>query len=42
MIIQLLGALVQIGKSKINYDNWNEDSFIEKNDFFCPDEKYFK
>ena len=34
----ITGALVQIGKSKINYDNW-KNSFIEKNDFFCPDEK---
>ena len=35
---KITGALVQIGESKINYDNWN-DEFIEKNDFFCPDEK---
>ena len=34
----ILGGLVQIGDSKINYDNWNND-FIEKNDFFCPDKK---
>ena len=32
------GALVQIGNSKINYKNWN-DSFIENNDFFCPDDQ---
>ena len=35
---KIIGALVQIGKSKINYKNWN-DSFIDKNNFFCPDEK---
>ena len=34
----IIGGLVQIGDSKINYDNWNND-FIEKNDFFCPDQK---
>ena len=35
---KIIGGLVQIGDSKINYDNWNND-FIEKNDFFCPDKK---
>ena len=35
---KITGGLVQIGDSKINYDNWNND-FIEKNDFFCPDKK---
>ena len=35
---KIIGSLVQIGDSKINYDNWNND-FIEKNDFFCPDKK---
>ena len=35
---KIFGALIQIGNSKINYDNWNEE-FILKNDFFCPDEK---
>jgi chorismate synthase len=34
----IIGGLVQIGDSKINYNNWNND-FIEKNDFFCPDQK---
>ena len=34
----IIGGLVQIGNSKINYDNWSDD-FIEKNDFFCPDQK---
>ena len=33
---KIIGALVQVGKSKINYNNWDED-FIKKNDFFCPD-----
>jgi len=33
---KITGALVQIGNSKINYENWNDD-FILKNDFFCPD-----
>lgn len=35
---KIIGALVQIGNRKINYNNWDE-SFIEKNDFFCPDKK---
>ena len=35
---KITGALVQVGEIKIDYDNWNED-FIEKNDFFSPDEK---
>ena len=35
---KIIGGLVQIGDSKINYDNWN-NYFIEKNDFFCPDKK---
>ena len=30
---KITGALIQVGKIKIDYDNWNED-FIEKNDFF--------
>ena len=34
---KIIGALVQVGKSKINYNNWNDDT-ITKNDFFCPDE----
>ena len=36
--VKITGALIQIGSSKINYDNWNERN-IHKNDFFCPDEK---
>jgi chorismate synthase len=35
---KIIGGLVQIGDSKINYENWDND-FIEKNDFFCPDQK---
>ena len=35
---KIRGALVQIGNSQIDYNNWN-DEFIEKNDFFSPDEK---
>ena len=35
---KIIGGLVQIGDSKINYDNWSND-FIEKNNFFCPDQK---
>jgi len=34
--VNISGALVQIGKHKINYNNW-DSSFINKNDFFCPD-----
>ena len=36
--VKITGALIQIGSSKINYDNWNESN-IHENDFFCPDEK---
>ena len=36
--VKISGALIQIGNSKINYDNWNEN-FISENEFFCPDEK---
>ena len=35
---KITGALIQIGKSKINYNNWSDD-FITQNQFFCPDEK---
>ena len=35
---KISGALIQIGNSKINYDNWNEN-FISENEFFCPDKK---
>ena len=33
----ITGALVQIGKSKIDYNNWNAQHILE-NEFFCPDE----
>ena len=32
------GALIQIGKYKINYANWS-NSFISKNNFWSPDKK---
>lgn len=35
---KITGALIQIGDSKIDYKNWN-DEFIKQNDFFCPDKK---
>jgi len=35
---KITGSLVQIGHSKINYKNWN-NNFIHKNDFFSPDKK---
>ena len=34
----ITGALIQIGKYKINYSNWN-DNFICKNNFWSPDKK---
>ena len=34
---KITGALVQIGNSKINYNNWN-NQYILENEFFCPDE----
>lgn len=34
--IKVTAALVQMGKMKINYDNW-DDSQILQNPFFCPD-----
>ena len=36
--VKISGALIQIGSSKIDYNNWDE-SIISQNDFFCPDEK---
>jgi chorismate synthase len=38
---KITGALVQVGNSKIDYKNWN-DEFINQNDFFSPDEKIIK
>ncbi len=34
--IKIKGALIQLGKEKINNNNWNWNE-IDKNDFFCPD-----
>ncbi|MEM7619839.1 MAG: chorismate synthase [Pseudomonadota bacterium] len=34
--IEIRGALVQMGKHKINRDNWDWDE-VSKNPFFCPD-----
>ena len=36
--VKITGALIQIGNSKIDYNNWDENT-ISKNDFFCPDKK---
>ncbi len=36
--IVITGALVQMGKHKINYSNWN-NKFISKNNFWSPDQK---
>ena len=36
--VTIKGAITQIGKHKINYSNWS-DSFISKNNFWCPDNK---
>jgi len=35
---KITGALIQIGNSKINYNNWDE-KYISENEFFCPDKK---
>ena len=35
---EIKGALVQIANHKINYNNWDK-SFIDQNDFFCPDKE---
>ena len=34
--VKIKGALIQIGKKKIDEKRWNWDE-IENNDFFCPD-----
>ena len=35
---KIIGSLVQIGNSKIDYNNWDE-KIISQNEFFSPDEK---
>ena len=39
--IKIRGALIQLGKKKINEKNWNWNE-INRNDFFCPDQKVVK
>ena len=39
--IKVRGALIQMGKHKINPDNWNWKE-IDKNDFFSPDKQIVK
>ena len=39
--VKIRGALIQIGKSKIDNNKWNWNE-IEKNNFFCPDKSTVK
>ena len=39
--VKIRGALIQIGKSKVDNSKWNWNE-IEKNDFFCPDKSAVK
>jgi chorismate synthase len=39
--IKIRGALIQMGKEKINLKNWNWNE-VNKNSFFCPDKKMVK
>ena len=39
--VKIRGALIQIGKEKINRNNWDWQQ-IGKNDFFCPDKEVVK
>ena len=39
--ILISGAVIQLGTKKINKKRW-DDSFIPKNNFFCPDSKVIK
>ena len=39
--VKIRGALIQIGKSKVDKNKWNWNE-IEKNDFFCPDKSAVK
>ena len=34
--VEIIGALIQVGNKRINYDNWDQD-FIHQNNLFCPD-----
>ena len=36
--VEIIGALVQVGNNRINYNNWNND-LINQNDLFCPDKE---
>ena len=36
--VEIIGALIQVGNKKINYNNWDQD-FIYQNNLFCPDKK---
>ena len=38
--VSITGALVQIGRYKINYNNWN-NNFISQNEFWSPDKKNY-
>ena len=39
--VEIKGALIQLGKKKINEKNWDWNQ-VQKNDFFCPDIKVIK
>ncbi len=39
--VKITGALIQLGKKKINEKNWDWNQ-VQKNDFFCPDIKVVK
>lgn len=39
--VKIRGALIQIGKNKVDNSKWNWNE-IEKNDFFCPDKSAVK
>ena len=39
--VKIKGALIQLGKEKINFENWKWDE-VNKNAFFCPDKHSLK
>ncbi len=39
--LKIRGALIQIGKEKISFNNWDWNE-IKKNNFFCPDKNVLK